>query len=130
MKRVFFVFSILSCMSNYITCSSEQSGSLSILGVAVKENHIPGSRSLSPSSTIIDFDQLDEHGNTLLHKAIQDGDVGVIKMLCLSGANPNTENAMKTSSYSFAFWKYQDSPTDINKEILDLMQQYKTHKKS
>lgn len=44
----------------------------------------------------------DDHGNTMLHLAAQNGHLRICQFLCKKGANPNHQNAMGQTPMHFA----------------------------
>lgn len=70
----------------------------------------------------------DEHGNTLLHIAAQNGNLRIGKLLVDKGANPNHQNkqgqtpghfAVAYQFYEFASWLFDDSGGSADDLILN-----------
>lgn len=69
------------------------------------------------SDSVFHINQSDEHGNTLLHVAAQNGNMKIAKLLINKGSNPNHQNkqgqtpghfAVSYQFYDFASWLFDE----------------------
>jgi ankyrin repeat protein len=69
------------------------------------------------------MNKMDDHGNTPLHIAAQDGDVRIAKLLVEKGANPNHQNkqgqtpghfAVAYQFFDFASWLFDERGGNAN----------------
>ena len=69
------------------------------------------------SDLVFHINQSDEHGNTLLHVAAQNGNIKIAKLLVSKGSNPNHQNkqgqtpghfAVSYQFYDFASWLFDE----------------------
>lgn len=70
------------------------------------------------SDSVFHINQSDEHGNTLLHVAAQNGNMKIAKLLINKGSNPNHQNkqgqtpghfAVSYQFYDFASWLFDEN---------------------
>jgi hypothetical protein len=75
------------------------------------------------------LNQCDEHGNTLMHIAAQNGNLRIAKLLIEKGANPNHQNkqgqtpghfAVAYQFYDFASWLFDKNGGNGNDMILNM----------
>jgi len=74
------------------------------------------------------INKTDDHGNTILHVAAQNGNIKIVKLLIQKGCNPNHQNkqgntpghfAMAYQFYDFATWLFSSGGGGANDLILN-----------
>ena len=81
----------------------------------------------NPEELKNEFNKSDEHGNTLMHVAAQNGNIRIAKLLVQKGCNPNHQNkqgntpghfAIAFQFFDFASWLFGDG--SANDELLNI----------